>query len=269
MADDLARAFAFMARADMGGARTEPFRYGTAVFMDDLPLRHDSNYLLVARLPAGVGAEELAAEADRVQGRTGLEHRALVVPDEAAGRRLEAGFTALGWNVHRHLVMDLRRAPDRVVDIRLVQEVDDAALRAGRERQILDEPWGTPEVARQLLDAKRRIAQAVRARFFAVVVDGEAVSWGDLYSDGVTAQVEDVATLPEHRGRGYASAVVMRAVAEALDEGAGFVFLVADDEDWPKELYRRLGFDDAGRYYKFIRTTSGRPDGTPHRGRTA
>ena len=33
--------------------------------------------------------------------------------------------------------------------------------------------------------------------------------------------------------------------------GADLVFLVADDEDWPKELYRRLGFDELGRLYKF------------------
>jgi hypothetical protein len=31
------------------------------------------------------------------------------------------------------------------------------------------------------------------------------------------------------------------------------VFLAADEDDWPKALYRRLGFDDLGRYVKFIR----------------
>ena len=28
--------------------------------------------------------------------------------------------------------------------------------------------------------------------------------------------------------------------------------LVADYEDWPKELYRRLGFDELGYYVKFV-----------------
>jgi len=65
--------------------------------------------------------------------------------------------------------------------------------------------------------------------------------------------VEDVATLEEHRGQGYASAVVMRAVREAQAAGADLIFLVADDEDWPKELYERLGFEIVGRSYKFIR----------------
>ncbi len=66
------------------------------------------------------------------------------------------------------------------------------------------------------------------------------------------AQVEDVGTLPEHRGRGYASAVVLAAIAAAREHGADFVFLVADKEDWPKELYRRLGFDELGYYVKFV-----------------
>jgi hypothetical protein len=31
------------------------------------------------------------------------------------------------------------------------------------------------------------------------------------------------------------------------------VFLNADDEDWPKELYRRLGFDELARWSAFDR----------------
>ena len=254
--NDFARAFAFMAGADMRGARAEPFRFGTAVFADDLPLRYDSNYLLVDPPATEASADELAAEAERVQGGAGLHHRALIVPDEDSGARLAPAFAALGWQVHRHLVMVQREPPERAADTALVEEVDEAALRPGRERQILGEPWGTPEAARQLLDAKLQIARAVRTRFFAVLVDGQPVSWTDLYSDGATAQIEDVATLPAYRGRGYASAVVLRALAEAREEGNDFVFLVADDEDWPKALYRRLGFAPAGRYFKFLRFPS-------------
>jgi ribosomal protein S18 acetylase RimI-like enzyme len=83
-------------------------------------------------------------------------------------------------------------------------------------------------------------------------LDRGVVSYTDLYVDGADAQVEDIGTLPEHRGRGYASAVVLAAIAAARNKGAEFVFLVADKEDWPKELYRRLGFDELGYYVKFV-----------------
>jgi predicted GNAT family acetyltransferase len=83
-------------------------------------------------------------------------------------------------------------------------------------------------------------------------VDGEIVSYADLYTDGADAQIEDVGTLPEHRGQGYATAVVLAAAAVARSDGADFSFLVADAEDWPKGLYRRLGFDELGNYTKFF-----------------
>ena len=53
------------------------------------------------------------------------------------------------------------------------------------------------------------------------------------------------------RNRGHASAVVLRAAGEARAAGADLVFLWCDANDWPKELYRRLGFDEIGRYVKF------------------
>jgi ribosomal protein S18 acetylase RimI-like enzyme len=86
-----------------------------------------------------------------------------------------------------------------------------------------------------------------------VQLNGAVVSYADLYQDGADAQVEDVGTLPEQRGRGYATAVILAAIAEARRAGAEFIFLVADMDDWPKELYRRLGFDELGHYTKFFR----------------
>jgi len=104
----------------------------------------------------------------------------------------------------------------------------------------------------QLFAGKHVIGRSMDVRFFAVKVDGEVVSYTDLYQDGPEAQVEDVGTLHEYRGRGYATAVVLAAIHAARERGAEFVFLVADYEDWPKELYRRLGFDELGYYLKFV-----------------
>jgi ribosomal protein S18 acetylase RimI-like enzyme len=141
----------------------------------------------------------------------------------------------------------------RTPDTGLVGEVDEAALRPERRSQLAGEPWATPALVEQLLAAKLAIARVVVARFFAVLVDGQAVSYVDLYHDGCTAQIEDLATLSQHRGRGYASALVLRALQEAQLAGCDLVFLVADAQDWPKALYRRLGFDELGGYVKFIR----------------
>ena len=246
MDDQLNRAYEFLLEGDMRGERSEPSRFGVAVFHDALPLRYDCNYLLVDRLPAAVTADALIGEAAR------LGRPAVMVRDEATGERLAPGFQRRGWKVHRGLVMAHRGPATKAADTSLVREVDEALLRPAHRRELAGYPWATPEVVEQLLDAKLAIAKAVTARFLAVVVDGEVAAYADLYHDGRTAQVEDVATLPEHRGRGYASALVLRALDEAREAGCDFAFLVSDAEDWPKALYRRLGFEDLGRFVKFI-----------------
>jgi ribosomal protein S18 acetylase RimI-like enzyme len=242
---DYERAVEFVMRGDLFGTRVEPWKYGTAVFTPEIPLRHDSNYLVLER---DGDAADIAAEAHDVQSELG--HRIIDVWDEALGERLAPGFERLGWEIGRFVFMAHRRPPEREVDVALASEVDAITLRAARERDILSYPWGTPELAEQLLEARR--LNPLETRFYAVLVDGEPVSWTDLYLDRDTGQVEAVATAPEHRNRGYASAVVLRAVEEARSAGASFVFLVADAEDWPKELYRKLGFDEIGRYVKFV-----------------
>jgi len=45
---------------------------------------------------------------------------------------------------------------------------------------------------------------------------------------------------------------VLAAIEAARRGGGEFVCLVADANDWPKELYRRLGFDTVGHYTKFF-----------------
>ncbi len=111
------------------------------------------------------------------------------------------------------------------------------------------------EVAEALAGHKRALAE-VGARFFAVRVRGRIASMCDLYVHDGVAQVEDVQTFEEHRGRGMASAVVLRAAAEARAAGCDLVFLVADRRDWPRRLYARLGFDPVDGFHVFVR----RPD---------
>jgi ribosomal protein S18 acetylase RimI-like enzyme len=247
MHEDVARAFAFMRRGDMAGTTTEATRVGTAVFDERLPTRWDSNYLLVER---DADPDEIAAEVER------LRRPQAIVPDEELGATLAPAMADRPFVVVRHVVMVHRRVPDRSPDLARVREVDHTALRPLRTRLILAQRWGSPETAEALLDAKPLIGERMTARFFAAYDGDEIVAFTDLYQDGAEAQIEDVATAPEHRNRGHASAVVLRAIEEAHAAGAEFVFLVADDEDWPKQWYAKLGFDFVGRYYKFTPRSS-------------
>jgi ribosomal protein S18 acetylase RimI-like enzyme len=248
MTDELARIHRFEREVDMAGTETVASPLGIGVLTPELPLRHDSNYLLIDRAR---DTAEAIAEADRILGGAGRDFRVINTFEEELGERLRPEFHALGWRTQRHVFMILRRPPTKTADVSIVREVDQSVLRPGRKRAILSYPWGTPELAEQLLDSKLLLGEHAETRFFGIELDGEIVAWTDLYLAHGVGQVEDVATLPEHRGKGYATAVVLRAVEEARRAGADLVFLVADDEDWPKELYRRLGFDEIGLAYKF------------------
>lgn len=232
--------------------RTEPFAWGTAYLDERFPLRWDSNLLWADQPLERAHASDLAAECDRVLGGLGLSHRNLVLDDEDAGRRLAAGFAGLGYAWDRLVTMVQRREPDRPAGSP-VEEVDVDAYVPIVAEALRPEPYATSEeVVRQLAEHRRVLAEA-GARFFVAYVDGVPASRCELYPGDGIAQVEDVGTVEGLRGRGLARAVVLRAVAEARASGADLVFLVADDEDWPKQLYGRLGFDPLARWSAFDR----------------
>jgi ribosomal protein S18 acetylase RimI-like enzyme len=255
---DLERAVEFLLRVDRGGTRRRETPLGPLVLTPELPRRWDSNYLLVER-PADM--ETILAGADEAFGAAGLGHRKLTVLDETLGARLRQELPR-EWLRQSLVVMVRRRPPDRERDLSPVVEVDEARLRPGRAAELSRYEWSRdPEVVREILDAKLLLTDRADIRFLAALVDGEVASWADLYLGGGVAQIEDVGTLERFRNRGLASAVVLAAVRAAEEAGAELIFLIADEDDWPSELYGRLGFDTIGRLYDFVRPapTSARP----------
>jgi ribosomal protein S18 acetylase RimI-like enzyme len=234
--------------------RIVPFRFGRAYFNDSHPRVWYLNGLVVEGTK-DVDPGELAAEAELLHTDAGQAHRRCDVLDEAVGARLERFFRRIGWRIEQELVMAYRGGGDRIVDISAVEEVAGEDLLPLRREIDRAEPWATDEeIVDEILDANRLWQAAGNARYFTVRVDGAPVAAADLYSDGRVAQVETVATLPAYRDRGYASAVVLRAVEVAQSAGHDLVFIEADAGDWPKELYARLGFEEIGRTWSFLRT---------------
>lgn len=247
---EVERCLAFLAWVDERCAqRTEPFAFGTAYFDDTLPLIRSLNLLVVDR-----GLEppfdELCAEAERLHSAAGHSFRRISIRDDDVGARLAPRFADAGWKPDPLLVMPFE-APLRDVDASEVVEVARADLEPAWDVGVREAPWANDEVARQIVGQRRVIGEATSARYFAVREDGEVASYCELYTDGETGQIEGVLTLERFRGRGYASAVVMRAVRESLDAGHTLTFLLAEEEDWPKELYAKLGFERAGRFWDF------------------
>lgn len=252
--DALARTLAFEREVVASvSTRLVPFTCGTAYLNDGYPERWDSNFLWVDNLNEGKVADagELVAEADRVLGEAGLTHREIRIDDDAYGRSVAADLARAGYGGDRLVAMALRRPADRPPSS--AEEVDLVTLRPALEIVLRREPWATTEeIVRMLADFRGELERHAGARFFCARVGDEIAGMCELYVRGSIAQIEDVNTLEEFRGQGLARAVVQRAADEARAGGAELVFLHALDDDWPKELYAKLGFDPIGYVWSFV-----------------
>jgi GNAT superfamily N-acetyltransferase len=234
--------------------RREPTAFGTAFLNLDFPLRYDSNFVWVERPLRGVSADALAADADRALGEHGLAHRKLYIVEDTHGTRLATEFLNLGWSAERLLIMAQLREPEPRPQIP-VAEMGFAEAHPYLELVLRRQPYAdSEETVRQLLEVRAVYERTAGASFFIASTEGRPASVCELYAFEGIAQIEDVNTLEEFRGRGLGSAVVLAAAHAARERGCDVTFLVADEADWPKELYSRLGFDPVARYWSFVRT---------------
>jgi GNAT superfamily N-acetyltransferase len=233
--------------------RVEPWAGGTVMLTPSLPRVWDLN---AARLERELPLEQLDAEIGRALGDA--ERPRLFVRDAQLGERVVPALR--GWEVTRLIALVHARDPDRASPAGLALEVEEAAVRPLMAEFRSGRPYGKDdEIIRQLAEMDRRGTRAARSRDFAAPADGPYVSNCRLHSDGRVAEVDHVGTLPEHRGRGLARAVVLAATQAALDAGHELVFVLAEADDWPRQLYVKLGFDPVGELYEFLR----RPDAPP------
>jgi GNAT superfamily N-acetyltransferase len=245
------RALAFIRELSLASAgHVGPFRFGTVVSDPTRPAIWDRNFVFLEGSAAEAEPTEVAAEVDRVQAS--VRHRRAVVHDEVAAIRLAPGFRDLGWSVSRYLVMVLEGEPP--APRHDVVTVTDAELEPSLREFIRHEDAPkSKQDEDQLVSLHAPIRSVVDVRVFAHQETGSPVSWCELYSEGSTGQVEDVITLPEHRGHGYASAVVAAASHASLAAGHDLTFLVVNEVDGPRALYERLGFGAFGREHAFFR----------------
>jgi ribosomal protein S18 acetylase RimI-like enzyme len=201
---------------DETSTKTTTWRFGRALFHEDFPDFYDHNFLRV-------------------------------VGDETDGERLAPGFADLGWRTERLLYQVRRREPDGPAPVAVREVSIDEAM------PFREETWRRPygAAAVPLAGFGRVLAERIGARFFVAEVDGAMAAGCELYQHDGVAQIETVDTLEEYRGRGLARSVVLGATEAALASGADLILIVADDDDWPKQLYAKLGFDPVGRFWQF------------------
>jgi ribosomal protein S18 acetylase RimI-like enzyme len=222
-------------------ARTYPLGWG--VRTPAFPFVWILNQLCITE-PAEL--EDVVALADSHQGDLSFRH--VHIEDELTGRRLGSQLTDTAWRLEREVLMVLEAPADRVVDTSRVVDLDEEQMLGLMRRWGLEErPQASADEVEQISEYNRREGKLWNERLIgALDGDGNPVSVTKFRSDSVIGWVEDVYTAPEARGQGHARMLVTYATEVLREGGHELVFIIADEDDWPKELYAKLGFQPVG-----------------------
>jgi GNAT superfamily N-acetyltransferase len=214
----------------------EPWEHGTVLRASRYPTYYDFNLVRVERDPR-MSVDELVAFADGALA--GLDHRRFDFETIEAAEPLRAGFEAAGWKTLRLLWMRHETPPPPGPEIRVEEVPYDAvhALRVAWHAEDFPgvDPTSYHASAREV--ALRRGAQVLAVRDPG---SGAPIAFAQLERDGDSAEITQVYVHPNHRGGGRGTAMTRAAIEAAA--GAEDLWIAADDEGRPKELYARLGF---------------------------
>ncbi|QEC47506.1 GNAT family N-acetyltransferase [Baekduia soli] len=258
----LERALAFERAMHAATGRVITASWGQAFLDAALSRCYERNQVRTFADAGGLDAEALHREVDGVFRRAGLAHRQVCVQPPAV-RRLGDPLARLGYERARHRFLAFTGAPPPPPRAAVV-ELDLATALTAQERYLTtdpDTPYGRDRRTREdLLEHHRTYGASAQERRFGILdAGGAGVAWAKLWTRDDAAQIEDVVCLQDHRGRGYGRDVVAAAALAALAADPGLLFIVADAEDWPIGLYRRLGFEDVGEVQIFTRLLPGAP----------
>ena len=219
--------------------------HGTVVRATRYPNYFDLNVVRVEEAPA-MSVETLVAFAD--EALAGLAHRRVDFDLIDAAEPLRAAFEAKGWQATRLLWMRHEAppppGPDLAVEEVPYDAVDDLRVAWHRDEFPDHDPANYHAQARE-------VALGLGARVLAVREGGAPVAFAELERVGAAAEITQVYVRPEYRGAGRGTAMTRAAIEAASD--ARDLWIVANDEGRPKELYARLGFCPAWVTMVFLR----------------
>jgi ribosomal protein S18 acetylase RimI-like enzyme len=185
-------------------------------------------------------------------GLDGLAHRQVGFEFADRGDPIRAELKRLGWKVTR-LVWMLHEGPppgDSGLDVEQVHYDTVRHLRVAWHY----EDFPNVDVKDHLEEAKE-VDMMRNPEVFAAFERDRPIGFAELSRTGDAAEINSVYVDSEHRGSGLGAALTKAAITAAGE--VSDLWIVADDEDRPKELYARLGFRPVWKLMNFLRLPSG------------
>jgi len=126
---------------------------------------------------------------------------------------------------------------------------DDGTVMRANDDQLND--WMVPMTAYPGTDAamsrnyaethKQALDKKAKLQHFSLYKQGKPIASVTLSLHEARARIDDVGTLPEFQGNGYATRLMIYVLSEAQKQGADFCFLEASESGL--SIYQRLGFE--------------------------
>lgn len=225
-------------------------QWGAVVTDRRFPAIWDANYARIdsGGPPAGSVARELRPRLEMVGAP--VFHTVSFDPESSTG--LLSQLSTAGHSVAWDLVMGrggnqaTAEQADLDVDVEEITGAPDLWDRVQRSFSLFG--VRTDEAKLQLRQIEEDVMEPAGKRWFGIRRHGRIVSLGAMLLLEGVGYVDNVATFPRSRGRGYAGAIVSRIARESAAAGSEDVILLADPgAAGAVGLYERLGFLPLGR----------------------
>jgi GNAT superfamily N-acetyltransferase len=223
----------------------EPWEHGTVYRMSRYPTYFHFNVVRVRDDP-GMSVEALIAFAE--EALAGLEHRRIDFDSAHVAEPLRAEFHSRGFKSTRLAWMHFEGPRPSVAAIP-VTEVSYDAVNALRITWHEEDFPGRDDSEYQA--NAREVRLALGTRLLAVHEDSSPVAFASLDLGDDETEIGALYVLPEYRGHGRGTALTQAAIAAAGE--VEHLWICADDEDRPKQLYARLGFRPVLTTTEFLR----------------
>ena len=214
--------------------RIERWEYGTVYRASRYPSYFTANLVQVGGDPH-LSVDALVTFADQALG--GLTHRRIDFDWAPAAEPFRTEFAEHGFNSTRLVWMyfDAPRPPEPGIRVAEVPyDAVDALRIAWHQEDFPDHD------ASEFHAQAREIRLAHVTRTLAVHEDSRPVGFAALDLGDDETEIGAVYVLPAYRGRGLGLALTQSAIRAAGD--VEHLWICADDEDRPKQIYARLGF---------------------------
>ena len=213
----------------------------------DLPMVWDASRVQVEPDCESPSLEELRELAEEPSAwHPELRHREVYLAHGGKNRELAYSLAREDWQVSELWLMICRTSPAKLPAG--VRPLEGPALRRLKGRLGVEQ--GLPPASVEQFDRYDDLRARGAARLAFAGFDGNTpMGIADMYLRGDIAVLEDVATLKRARGRGYATAAVLGATAQALRVSARAVYLFAAPEI-ARGFYEPLGFEQIGRAWE-------------------